>query len=336
MGHPASPLLLLLLLLRPAASSPCLQVPTAAPAELDLANKSHHCVELDWGIFHQQSRLNLSRNGIDALSPSSRVAPELEELDLSHNGLRELPATFLARARGLRGLRLQHNRLRALPDAFFANATALQTLWLDGNPLAAVPSSAFQASLRSLAVPCRCDAVGSVLTPCACPQPSCRELQCLCYSDHQLTLNVTDFHAQQCRSSVGLVAGVAGAAVGVAVLLAVVAVLGYRRRKVATAGAGWGKREPSVAHGQPRYISRASETGTAEAATTAPDYENVFVSPCAAPAAAQGWTPGWQEESPQVPTDGDYFLESDAAPGEQPIYANTQNPNDDIYIVPNQ
>ncbi|XP_053906289.1 leucine-rich repeat-containing protein 25 isoform X2 [Cuculus canorus] len=332
MGHPASPLLLLLLLLHPATSSPCFEVPADAPAELDLANRSHHCTELDWSIFQRQRRLLLSRNGIQALSPSSRVAPELEELDLSHNRLRELPAAFLGHARGLRRLQLQHNQLHALHDGFFANTSALQSLQLEGNPLAAVPSSAFHASLRSLAVPCRCDTVGSILTRCA----RAPRLQCHCCLDHRVFLNVTDFHAQQCWHGVGLVAGMAGAAVGVAVVLAVAAVLCYRRRKVATAGVGWAKREPSMAHGQTRYISRGSEMGTSEAAAAAaPDYENVFVSPCAAPAAAQGWTPAWQEESPQVPVDDDYFL--DVAPGEQPIYANTQNPNDDnIYIVPNQ
>ncbi|XP_064031328.1 leucine-rich repeat-containing protein 25-like [Pogoniulus pusillus] len=82
-----------------------------------------------------------------------------------------------------------------------------------------------------------------------------------------------------------------------------------------------------------------TELGTTEPGTTdvvtAPDYENVFVSPCSAPA-ARGWSPGWQEErySPQVPVDDDYFLESE---GDQPIYANTQSPSEDnLYIVPDR
>ncbi|KAK4808097.1 hypothetical protein QYF61_025094 [Mycteria americana] len=342
MGHPAAPLMLLLLLLHPAApSSPCFTVLPDASAELDLSNKSHQCAELDWGLFQRQSRLWLRHNGIEALSPSSRVGPGLQELDLSYNRLRELPAAFLSRAQGLRHLHLQHNQLRELPDGFFANATALQTLQLEGNPLPAVPPTAFQASLHLLAVPCRCDVVGSILASCARSRPNCTELRCRCLRSHRDVLNATDFHAQECQGSVRLVAGLAGAASGVAVLLVVAAVVCYRRRKAATAaaGTGWGKREPTAAHGQPRYISRATEMSTTNAAAAAaPDYENIFVNPCTAPAAARGWTPGWQEErySPQVPVDNDYFLESEAVSGDQPIYANTQHPGEDnIYITPN-
>lgn len=36
--------------------------------------------------------------------------------------------------------------------------------------------------------------------------------------------------------------------------------------------------------------------------------------------------------SPQAPPDDLYFLESDA--GEQPIYANTGTPGEDIYVTP--
>ncbi|KAM9254531.1 uncharacterized protein FYN16_012473 [Cariama cristata] len=342
MGHPAAPLTLLALALalRPAApSAPCFAVPPDAPAELNVTNSSRHCAELDWGPFQQRSRLWLSHNGIDALSPSSRVGPGLQELDLSYNRLRGLPPAFLSQARGLRHLQLQHNRLRELPTDFFANATALQMLRLEGNPLPAVPPTAFQARLSVLTVPCRCDVVGSVLAPCACSRPNCTVPRCRCFAAHH-DFNVTDFHARECQGNVGLVAGLVGAAGGVAVLLVVATVVCYRWRKAAAAvaGVGWGKREPAAAHGQPRYISRAAETDTADAAA-APDYENVFVSPRAAPAAARGWTPGWREErySPQVPVDDDYFLESEAGPGDQPIYANTQSPGEDsVYIVPGQ
>ncbi|XP_075579975.1 leucine-rich repeat-containing protein 25 [Pelecanus crispus] len=331
---------MLLLLLRHAApSSPCFTVPPDAPAQLDLTNSSHECAELDWGLFQQQTRLQLSHNGIGALSPSSRVKPGLEELDLSHNRLRELPAAFLSPARGLRHLQLQHNQLRQLPADFFANATALQSLRLEGNPLPAVPRTAFQASLRFLAVACRCDVVGSVLERCACSQPNCTAPQCRCLTPHR-DFNAPDFYAQECWSNVGLVAGMAGAASVVAVLLLVAAVLCYRRRKAAASVAtvGWGKRESTAAPRQPRYISRAAEIGTTEAAAS-PDYENVFMSPCIAPAAAQGWTPGWQEKqySPQVPADDNYFLEVEAVGRDQPIYANTQyHGEDSVYVVPDQ
>ncbi|KAM6113502.1 leucine-rich repeat-containing protein 25 [Phoenicopterus ruber ruber] len=346
MGYPAAPLLLLLLL-RPAAptaptapAAPCFTVPTASPT-LDLTNKSRGCAELDWGPFQQQSQLWLSHNGIAALSPSARVAPATQKLDLSHNRLQKLPVAFLSRARQLQLLQLQHNQLQELPDGFFANATALQNLQLEGNPLPAVPRSAFHASLRSLTVSCRCDVVGSVLAPCACSSPNCTVPQCRCLTSHHNS-SVADFHARECQGGVGLVAGLAGAASGVAVVLLVATtVVCYRRRKAAAAatGVGWGKWEPAAAHGQPRYISRAAEIGTADAtATAAPDYENVFVSPCTGTAAAQGWTPAWQEErhSPQVPVDDNYFLESEAGAGDQPIYANTCLPGEDnVYIVPN-
>ncbi|KAM6294811.1 leucine-rich repeat-containing protein 25 [Aegotheles albertisi] len=341
MGHPAAPLVLLVLVLRPSSpSSPCPAVPPDAPAELDLSNRSHQCSELDWGPFQRQRRLVLSRNGIAALSPSSRVGPGLEELDLSHNLLRELPGTFLSGARGLRSLQLQHNLLRELPRGFFANATALVTLRLEGNPLPAVPPSAFQPSLRLLALPCRCDVVGSVLAPCACSPPNCTVPRCRCVLAHRDTLDATEFHARECRRDARLVAGLAGAAGGVALLLLVAGVVGYRRRKAATgtAGAGWGKWEPAGAHGQSRYLSRDPETGPADG-TAAPDYENVFVSPCTGPAAARDWAPAWPEQrhSPPSPEeDGDYFL-GDAGDPDQPIYANTQSPDgDSIYITPGQ
>ncbi|KAM6396109.1 leucine-rich repeat-containing protein 25 [Rhynochetos jubatus] len=333
MGHPVVPLMLLLLWCV-APSSPCFTVSPEAPLKLNLANTSRQCAELDWGRFQRQSHVWLSHNGIEALSPSSRVQPGLEVLDLSYNRLRELPPAFLSQARGLRHLQLQHNRLRELPHGLFANAVALQSLQLEGNPLLAVPPAAFQASLSILDLPCRCDAVGSVLASCACSRHNCT--RCRCFTDRQV-FNATDFHAQECRGSAGLVEGLAGATVGVVVLVVVVvvAVVWCRWRKVGAGvtGVGRSKREPTTAHVQPRYISRAAETGTA------PDYENIFVSPCPVPAAARGWAPEWQQEqdSRQVPVDDDYFLESDAGPGDQPIYANTQtHSQDNIYIIPDQ
>lgn len=280
MGDPAPPLTLLLLLLLclAAPSSPCFTLEPNAPADLNLSNRSRHCAELDWGIFRGQTRLRLRHDGIETLAPSSRVEPVLEELDLSYNRLRELPA------------------------GFFANATALRRLQLEGNPLTAVPRSAFQPSLRHLVVPCRCDVVGSVLAPCTCAQPGCAVPWCQCFASHHGPFNVTDFHSQQCRGSAGLVAGLTAAAGVVVVLLLVAAVVYHRRRKAGSVG--WGERKPATAQGQPHYISRASEIGAAGAGGgaagagggAAPDYENVFVSPCSAPAAARGWTPSWQEQ----------------------------------------
>ncbi|XP_056193393.1 uncharacterized protein LOC130148611 [Falco biarmicus] len=290
--------------------------------------------------FQQKSRLWLSHNGIGALEPLIPASGRsCWSWTCPHNRLQELPpalpqpsvapAAPPAAAQPAAG---------NCPPGFFANATALQILRLEGNPPAPpCPPTAFQASLQLLAVPCRCDVVGTILAPCTCS--GCAAPQCHCLTAHHNFVNVTDFHRQQCRHNVGLVAGLAGAAAGVAVLVLGTAAVCYWRRKAATGAAsvGWGKWEPAGAHGQPRYISRAMETGTTDA-TAALDYENVFVNPCTVPAAAPGWMPGWQEEqhSPQVLEDDDYFLESEASPRDQPIYANTQSASEDIYIVPDK
>ncbi|XP_051495462.1 leucine-rich repeat-containing protein 25 [Apus apus] len=334
MGRP--PALLLLLLLLPVAPSPpsCFSVPSIPSSELDLTNSTQECSELDWGPFQGLRRLLLSHNGIGALSPSSRLGPQTEELNLSHNRLRELPPAFLGQARGLQHLHLQHNQLRDLPNGFFSNATSLRSLRLQGNPLPAVPPSAFQPTLRLLELSCGCPVVSTALAPCS--RSNGTGLRCHCLTTRYGLVNITHFHSQECWGNVSLVAGLAGVVGGLVVLvvLVVLGVLGvvrYRRRRAAGAGGGWGKWEPAAAHGQPRYISRDPEVGTAEAAA-APDYENIFVSPGAAPGTARGWTPGWQEHSPPDPQDdGDYFLRSETFPGDQPIYANTQNPDGDNY-----
>ncbi|XP_062366379.1 leucine-rich repeat-containing protein 25-like [Cinclus cinclus] len=318
MGLPAAPLvLLLLLLLHPVTPlstvstvSPCsaLLLDNSEDLDLDLTNRSRGCAELDWSPFHRQRRLVLRHNGIESLSPSARLGPKTEELDLAEN------------------------RLRELPDGFFTNATALRILRLEGNPLPAVPPAAFQPTLSSLSVSCRCDLLGTVLAPCA------RDgIRCLCLTSQQHPFNVTEFHGRECGSHVGLVAGVAGAAATVVAALVAVgtAVVWYRRRRAraAVAGSGRGKQDPAGNVRQPRYISR--DTGTASAdVTDAPDYENIFVTPGTAPAAAQGWQE--QRYSPQVLVDENYFLESTADPGDQPIYANTLGPTEDVYIIPDQ
>ncbi|XP_053822102.1 leucine-rich repeat-containing protein 25-like isoform X2 [Vidua chalybeata] len=311
MGLPAA-LLVVLLLLHPETAlfvfSPCFPLLLDIYEELDLTNRSSGCAELDWSPFHRHRRLLLRHNGIEALSPSARLGPRMEELDLAEN------------------------RLRELPDGFFTNATALRNLSLEGNPLPAVPSAAFQPTLSSLSVSCRCDVLGSVLAHCARPG-----IRCLCFTSHQNPFNATEFHDRECGPGAGLVAGVAAAVA--ALVAALVAAVWYRRRRAGAAvgGVGRGKQDPAGNLRQPRYISRDTGSGPADVADV-PDYENVFVSPGTAPAAAHGWAPAWQEPrySPQVPLDEDYFLEGAADPGDQPIYANTLAPTEDVYIIPDQ
>ncbi|XP_015507177.1 leucine-rich repeat-containing protein 25-like [Parus major] len=316
MGLPAA---LLLLLLRPVTPftlvipvtpvtpvTPCSALLPDTSEDLDLSNRSRGCAELDWSRFHRQRRLVLRHNGIEALSPRSRLGPRMEELDLAEN------------------------RLRELPRGFFANATALRSLRLEGNPLPAVPPAAFQPTLSSLSVSCRCDLLGTVLAPC-----SRSGIHCVCLTSHRHRFNITDFHGRECGPGAGLLAGLAGAAGAVLAALGAAAAVRYRRRRAAAAvaGVGRGKEDPPGNLRQPRYISRDTGAGTADV-TDAPDYENVFVCPGTAP----GWAPGWQEQrySPQVLEDEDYFLESAADPGDQPIYANTLGPTEDIYIIPDQ
>ncbi|XP_066422467.1 uncharacterized protein [Molothrus aeneus] len=309
MGVPAAPLLLLLLLpVTPILLvSPCFPLMLDISPELDLTNRSSGCAELDWSPLRGHRRLRLRHNGIEALSPSARLGPQLEELDLAEN------------------------RLRELPHGFFSNATALRSLSLEGNPLPAVPPAAFQPSLRSLSVSCRCDVLGTVLAPCAR-----RGIRCWCLTSHGHPFNVTEFHGRECGPGAGLVAAlVAGLVAGVAALVAaLVAAVWYRRRR-AGAGVGGGargKQDPAGSLRQPRYISRDTGSGGADA-TDGPDYENVFVSPGRAPA---GSAPAWQEPrySPQVLLHEDYFLEGTADPGDQPIYANTLGATEDIYLTP--
>ncbi|XP_014742642.1 PREDICTED: leucine-rich repeat-containing protein 25-like [Sturnus vulgaris] len=324
MGLPATPLVLLLLLLRPVTPmsimstlptvstvSPCSALLLDTPGDLDLTNRSRGCAELDWSPFQHRRRLVLRHNGIESLSPSARLGPSTEELDLAQN------------------------RLRELPEGFFTNATALRTLRLEGNPLPAVPPAAFQPTLSSLSVSCRCDLLGTVLAPCARSG-----ILCLCFTSQQHPFNVTEFHGRECGSRVGLVAGLAAVAAAVAVLVVVGAAVVWNRRRregAAVAGGGREKQNPAGNLRQPRYISRDTGTGSADV-VNAPDYENIFVSRGTAPAAAQGWAPGWQEQrySSQVLGDENYFLESTADPGDQPIYANTLGPTEDVYIIPDQ
>lgn len=276
MGLPAAPLLLLLLLLNPVTPmstvstvSPCSALLLDTSEELDLTNRSRGCAELDWSRFHRRRRVLLRHNGIESLSPSSRLGPSTEELDLAEN------------------------RLRELPHGFFTNATALRTLRLEGNPLPAVPPAAFQPTLSSLSVSCLCDLLGTVLEPC-----TRAGIRCLCLTSQQNSFNVTEFHGRECGPPVGLVAGLAGAAAGVGLVAVGAAGVWYRRRRAgaAVAAGGRGKQDPAGNLRQPHYISRDNTgIGTAGVADV-PDYENIFMSAGAAPAAAQRWAPGWQKQ----------------------------------------
>ncbi|XP_075759025.1 leucine-rich repeat-containing protein 25-like [Pelodiscus sinensis] len=186
---------------------------------------------------------------------------------------------------------------------------------------------------------------GSMVQNCTCEPENCTAPPCLCLSPRdQRIINVTEFHAQECRG-LGTLGFVAIAASVLAVLLLAgglggVFVLLRRKRK---ASEDHGKREStaSIGHGQPRYISRSAEPGPGQGSCQVGDYENIFIGP-SQPA---GQYECLERRAPQyrVP-DEDCYMESDACHGDLPIYCNTQQlydgsypaPHDpeDVYIVP--
>lgn len=80
-----------------------------------------------------------------ALLPHIPHLKQLKHLDLSSNGIEELPQDFTAPS--LSSLSLRHNRLRALPSSLCACST-LEVLDVQDNKLAALPEQA--RSLMSL------------------------------------------------------------------------------------------------------------------------------------------------------------------------------------------
>ncbi|XP_067418428.1 leucine-rich repeat-containing protein 25-like [Emydura macquarii macquarii] len=342
-------LLAAVLLLRslPAGRALCFESAKTRP---DLSNQSSECPVLDWSEFsaYPLQTLNLSFNGIGEINGSATPAGSLKELDLSFNCLQSLPWDFLSQAQALTQLHLQHNKLQALPSEFFQNASRLETLSLQGNPLPSVPASAFHRSLLHLAVDCRCDVVGSAVHHCTCSSSAnCTERTCHCLALPG-AFNLTEFYARECRPlPTWLFLAIAGS-----VLLLLAGVLGaaffllQRQRKASVIQ---GKRESttSMAHGQPRYISRGTKPAAEQGTCQAGDYENIFIGH-AQPLPAGQYECLERKAPPyrvQQQVDEECYMESDTCLGDQPIYGNTQHlassfspPHDaeDVYIIPDK
>ncbi|XP_033025002.1 platelet glycoprotein Ib alpha chain-like [Lacerta agilis] len=86
--------------------------------------------------------LDLSNNSLTALDTGGAPLPGLQQLDLSHNGLRSLPA--LQGMPALKHLDLAHNALSRLPAGGFRALRALEKLELQGNGIRDLPEAAFE------------------------------------------------------------------------------------------------------------------------------------------------------------------------------------------------
>ncbi|XP_030396550.1 uncharacterized protein LOC115638740 [Gopherus evgoodei] len=286
---------------------------------------SNSCVVLDWSEFSSdtQRALNLSSHGIREITGPARLRESVNTLDLSFNCLQTLPPDFLSQARALRQLYLQHNQLRGLPSEFFKSATSLQSLVVD----------------------CKCDVVGSVVSHCNSPTNSTNRT-CHCHSEQEKTefYNVTEFYTRHCQPLCTPLCVAITSSVLALLLLAgglAVALFLLRRRQASVVHS---KREStaSITHGQPRYISRNTETGPGQAS----DYENVFIGHSQPVGQYECLERKGMQYRVQQLVDEECYMESDTCHGDQPIYANTQQlysssfpvPSDseEVYIVPDK
>ncbi|XP_074834299.1 uncharacterized protein LOC142002242 [Carettochelys insculpta] len=304
--------------------------------------------DLDWSnVSSSPPRLNLTSCCIGEIKGSARLGHTYQVLDLSSNHLQSLPQEFLSQAHALRELRLHCNQLQTLPPEFFANTSHLEVLSLQGNPLPGVPASAFQPSLQQLTVDCRCDVVGSVLSHCACSaQANCTPRVCHCLTSQEQGHNVTNFYERQCQGpSPLLTAAITSSMVALLLLAGGLggAFLLLRRKRRASVAHGKRESSASIAHRQPRYISRSAEPGRGQGPHQAHNYENIFIGQ----AQPVGQYECLERQVPQYraqPPVDECYMENGAFPSEQPIYTNTQElygPNqpashdtEDVYIIP--
>uniref|UniRef100_A0A8C8SEP5 Uncharacterized protein n=2 Tax=Pelusios castaneus TaxID=367368 RepID=A0A8C8SEP5_9SAUR len=236
---------------------------------------------------------------------------------------------------------------------FFTNVSCLVHLSLQGNPLSSVLASAFNSSLLQLSVDCRYDVVRSILGNCTCSHSAnCTSPSGKCFMQEGKVFDAFDFYKQQCLSlDTWLSATIAGSVLAVLLVggLGVVFFVCRRKRQAATSQS---KREStsSIAHGQARYISREAKPAVEQGSCQARDYENVFIGHAQPLAAGQYECLDRKAPQYRVPqlVAEEYYMESDACSGDQPIYANTQQayggesssfpPHDaeDVYIIPDK
>ncbi|XP_055462278.1 leucine-rich repeat neuronal protein 4 [Psammomys obesus] len=150
---------------RRATDSPCEGLPAAGATALSLANRSLESLPgclpralrsldgsynllralgaAELGRLPELRVLTLHHNRISALRWDRGAPTALQDLDLSHNLLAELPPCAGASAPSLRSLALAGNPLRALQPRAFACFPALQLLNLSCSELGAVAQQAF-------------------------------------------------------------------------------------------------------------------------------------------------------------------------------------------------
>nr|XP_012298926.1 leucine-rich repeat-containing protein 25 [Aotus nancymaae] len=275
--------------------------------------------DVDWNTEFSDTCLNFSGLGLSLPQNQSLRAREVRLLDLSANGLRELPATFFS---GLRRLQLLN---------------VLQ------NPLSRVDGA--------LAARCELD----LQADCGCalaPWHRVRSDNCsgqtplLCWDTATGSQrNLSAFLEVSCAPGLGPATIAAAAASGC--LLLGLAIAGpllawrlWRRRRVARSPAldkPWAAQDgPKPGSGlQPRYSSRNSRKPQAVTPPrpSTPDYENMFVGQ---PGAEHQWAgPGAHPSE-----DSDFYMNyEDINLASQPVYCNLRSlgrapVDDEEYVIP--
>ncbi|XP_039321910.1 leucine-rich repeat-containing protein 25 [Saimiri boliviensis] len=272
---------------------------------------------VDWSTEFGDTCLNFSGLGLRLPQNQSLRAPEVRVLDLSANGLRELPATF------------------------FSGLRSLQLLDVLQNPLSHVHG----------ALAARCDL--DLRADCGCalaPWHRVRRDNCsgqaplLCWDTAGSQRNLSAFLEVSCAP--GLAPAVIAAAAASGCLLLGLAVAGpllawrlWRRRVARSPDVGkpWAAQDgPKPGSGwQPRYSSRNSrkpQVVTPPRPST-PDYENMFVG-------QPGAEHQWAGQGAHPSEDSDFYMNyEDVNLASQPVYCNLQSlgrapVDDEEYVIP--
>ncbi|XP_058918502.1 leucine-rich repeat-containing protein 25 [Kogia breviceps] len=250
-------------------------------------------------------------------------------LNFSGQSLSQLPQNQSLQASSVLLLDLSGNGLRELPALFFAHLVKLQVLDVTNNPLDPVDRALAEHCDLDLRADCSC-----VLLPwhevrrdnCSGPLP----LRCLDVSTGAWH-NVSAFLEVSCAPPLTVTAiGVLVASGSLLLVLAIAGpVLAWRlcRHRV---GSSWGVSKTCAAQNsprsglgqQPRYYSRGLSpqlpAATLPGSSTS-DYENMFVGQ---PAARHQWA----EHRPHLSEDSDFYMNYESLHHDsQPVYCNLQS-----------
>nr|XP_035140374.2 leucine-rich repeat-containing protein 25 [Callithrix jacchus] len=274
--------------------------------------------DVDWNTEFSDTCLNFSGLGLSLPQNQSLRARQVRLLDLSANGLRELPASF------------------------FSGLQRLQLLNVLQNPLSRVDG----------ALAARCDL--DLQADCGCalaPWHQVRRDNCsgqtplLCWdTDTGSQRNLSAFLEVSCAPGLAPAAIAAAAASGCLLLGLAIAgpLLAWRLRRRRAAGGRdldkpWAAQDgPKPGSGsQPRYSSRNSrkpQVVTPPRPST-PDYENMFVG-------QPGAEHQWAEQGAHPSEDSDFYMNyEDVNLASQPVYCNLQSlgrapVDDEEYVIP--